>query len=113
MGHPQIVYTIPVWKMYITSAGSQKDTMSYRSHFTCRDIQSNYRYIFEQVKTKGCVVLFKHNLPEVVIMSLKEFDILYRETKNRRLNRTRLTIALSKHLPSIKKLIKNGHFIDG
>lgn len=85
--------------------------LSY-NRLSCRDIQRNYRHIINQVKLKGCVILFKHNKPDVVVMCLKEFSLLYRETRNKRLNKTRLTIALNKYVPEIKKLVKNGHFID-
>lgn len=48
---------------------------------TTREIQTNYRTIFNQSKSKGPVVVMTNNKPDVVIMSIADAEYLLEKTQ--------------------------------
>jgi len=44
---------------------------------TTNEIQRSYRKVFDKAKKSGPVIVLINNQPDVVILSLKDFDRLY------------------------------------
>ena len=81
---------------------------------SARDIQRNYRKIFDRAKrSKKPIVVMTNNTPDVVIMDVKELEDLYTKAQQAELRQALQAIKLYKRekragklkiLPSLKDL---------
>ena len=72
---------------------------------SARDIQRNYRKIFDRVKRlKKPVVVMTNNTPDVVIMNVKELENLYTKAEQTELRQTLQAIKLYKREKGSGKL---------
>jgi len=81
---------------------------------SARDIQRNYRKIFDRAKrSKKPIVVMTNNVPDVVIMDVKELEDLYTKAEQAELRQALRAIKVYKNekrlgklktLPSLKDL---------
>lgn len=73
---------------------------------TTNDIQRSYRKVFDKAKKKGPVVVLTNNKPDVVIISPKEFDKMYKTQKEWEMKDTLEAIQIYKKEKKEGKLIE-------
>lgn len=74
---------------------------------TTKDIQRNYRAIFDQAKNQGHVIVMTNNQPDVVIMGFDQAEALYRKVQQKELQQASEAIKAYKLAKEQKTLITN------
>lgn len=80
--------------------------MLINSLTTTRQIQTNYRTVFDQAKNEGPVMVMTNNKPDVVISSVTEMQYLLERTRESEMRDALRAISSYKRAKKNKKLIK-------
>jgi PHD/YefM family antitoxin component YafN of YafNO toxin-antitoxin module len=73
---------------------------------SARDIQRNYRKIFDQVKNSNPIFVLNNNQPEVAIIDIKLLERLYQKAKRTDLLEALQAVNIYQKEKQLKKLKK-------